>query len=162
MCALGKGGGGGGGVGGARGVVLDDVVACGELVSAAAAAIADERVWSWLRRLEAARWISRWRACWARSCGGRRRGGGRIRGLWLLWLSLCWRGGGGVCEADLAYLGRDAARIALFDGALVEPALVDRVGVQVRGGGGHGHGVVEVELGHEAWVWFGEGARLAD
>lgn len=28
--------------------------------------------------------------------------------------------------------------------------------------GGAAHGVVEGELGHEAWVWFGGGPALAD
>ena len=74
-------------------------------------------------------------------------------------------GGGGVGadrpnfvgEADVG--GGLAAGDAAGDVALVEPALVERVGDDI---GGAAHAVVEVELLHEAGVGLGHGARLPD
>lgn len=44
-------------------------------------------------------------------------------------------------------------------GALVAPALVFRVGVEVRG---RAHAVVEMELGHESRIGLGGGVGLVD
>ena len=74
-------------------------------------------------------------------------------------------GGGGVGAARRNFVGEAdvggglAAGDAAGDVALVEPALVERVGGDV---GGAAHAVVEVELLHEAGVGLGHGARLPD
>ncbi len=67
-----------------------------------------------------------------------------------------------VGERETGDFGRCAGCETGVDGALVEPALVGGVGVEGCCCCGAGCGVIELELLHEAWVWFCEGVGMAD
>ena len=72
------------------------------------------------------------------------------------------RCGAFVAETEFVDRGRDAGGYACFDGAVVQPALVEGVVVEGVCRRGTFHVVVEGELVHEAVVGFGEGAGCAD